>query len=99
MKDAEYKVEVAFTKDELLCCKCNCKVGSEALERGICVHILPEILLFVILLLDGLAEHILVELCHWWDLDHHNLEEKMTRQNKDEMKESVFNLIIYLQMM
>ena len=46
MKDASYDVTVAFTSDELVCCKCNCKAGCEGIGKAVCVHVFPLILSF-----------------------------------------------------
>lgn len=43
MKDAEYKVTTAFTKDELIASKCECHAGGRDNERVVCVHTLPVI--------------------------------------------------------
>lgn len=67
MKESQYEVKVAFTSNELLCCSCSCQAGSKSNDRGVCVHVLPLILLFVILLVEGLAQNILVELSHRWN--------------------------------
>jgi hypothetical protein len=93
MKDACYDVEVAFTKNELVCCKCNCKAGCDGIERGVCVHILPLVLLFLIFLLNGFVEHILVEFCHRWDLDHMNIEDGMSTEKKKSILHSILNMM------
>ena len=63
MKDAEYEVRVAFTKNDLLATKCECKAGGDEMQRVVCVHTLPVIYQLTMLLDDGLSEHLLVENC------------------------------------
>ena len=63
MKDAAYCSTVAFTCDKIQCAKCECQAGASTKERVLCVHNLPLIYQLVMLLDDGLAEHILIELC------------------------------------
>ena len=89
MKDALYEVNVAFTDDELLSCECDCQAGSKGLDRGVCVHILPNILMLVLLLIDGLAENILIELCHRWN-EHLEIE---LRDDIESIQKAVFSLI------
>ena len=66
MKDTEYEVEIAFTKKEILATRCQCHAGGEKNERVVCVHNLPLIYQLNMLLDDGLAQHLLVELCSRW---------------------------------
>ena len=65
--DTFYASSVALTEDSLCATSCTCKAGSQGLQRGVCVHNLPLILQVILLLIDGLANHILVELCHRWN--------------------------------
>ena len=87
MKDAEYNVKTAFTKNELIACKCDCHAGGHNDERVVCVHILPLIYQLTMLLDDGLAEHLLIELCSRWDPE---LERNVTSSGKyDEVKNNI----------
>ena len=79
MKDAVYHSTVAFTCDKIQCAKCECQAGARSKERVLCIHNLPLIYQLVMLLDDGLAEHILIELCSRWDS---GLEEKISREGK-----------------
>ena len=76
MKDAQYKVKCAFTKDKLLACKCQCHAGGDKNQRVVCVHTLPVIYQLTMLLDDGLAEHLLIELCSRWDTDLEDIVEE-----------------------
>ena len=69
MKDISYDVQIAFTPSKLLATQCQCHAGGSgsANDRVVCVHNLPLIYQLVMLLDDGLAEHLLVELCSRWD--------------------------------
>lgn len=49
----------------IVACKCSCACGSNGLEFIICVHILPCIELLGYFLKEALAEHLLIELCHY----------------------------------
>jgi hypothetical protein len=70
MKKDKYKVEVTFNNSGIVCCNCTCKAGGYDNDKIICVHILPVLLQYTILLFDGLAEHILYELSNeWYTLD------------------------------
>lgn len=62
MKKDIYDGETVFTKDEILCAKCDCKSGAQGNERNVCVHTMPRGLLLSILLAEDLAEHALLEL-------------------------------------
>jgi hypothetical protein len=95
MKDVAYDVSVAFTSDELVSCRCNCKAGCDCTDRSICVHVLTVMLLSLILMLDGLSEHILVELCHCWDLSQVNLEDNINDEDMKILTTSVCQLIQY----
>ena len=57
-----YDVSVAFSSDELMTCQCDCKRGGEGDQKIVCVHILPIIFQLSLLLVEGLAENILLEL-------------------------------------
>ena len=57
-----YSPEVAITNDSLLYCACSCECGGRGDERAVCVHVLPLLYKISLLLVDGLAEHILLEL-------------------------------------
>ena len=62
MKGCTYYAQVAFTPTKLLCCGCSCSIGAENNERITCVHNLPLVLKQSLLLMDGLAENLLLEL-------------------------------------
>jgi hypothetical protein len=53
---------VVFTKEDLVACRCSCRCGSSDGERIVDVHPLALIYQLVLLLFDGLAENLLVEL-------------------------------------
>jgi hypothetical protein len=65
MKDDVYNVKVGFTASKLLGSACDCKAGSDTGSNSgkhICVHCLPVLYKFTLLLFSGLAEHVLVKL-------------------------------------
>jgi hypothetical protein len=66
MKKDVYDVTVVF-HEKILACKCGCKAGSSGQERVMCVHILPVVYQVTLLMYDGLAEHMLCELCNAWN--------------------------------
>ena len=80
--DAFYASTAAVCRDSLVVTGCTCKAGSHGLERGVCVHNIPLILQLVLLLVDGLANHILVVLCHCWSS---HLESKIEELGQLEM--------------
>jgi len=63
MRKSVYNTEVAFTKSDLLACGCSCRCGSEKEECVLDVHPLALVYELVLLLFEGLAQNILVELC------------------------------------
>eukprot|EP00562_Extubocellulus_spinifer_P004368 CAMPEP_0178524518 /NCGR_PEP_ID=MMETSP0696-20121128/29687_1 /TAXON_ID=265572 /ORGANISM="Extubocellulus spinifer, Strain CCMP396" /LENGTH=485 /DNA_ID=CAMNT_0020155861 /DNA_START=142 /DNA_END=1598 /DNA_ORIENTATION=+ len=68
-KDGRYDTKVAFTKSAVVACACSCKAGADCKKKDqkhVDVHILPIMHLLVLLLFDGLAEHILIELAARW---------------------------------
>ncbi len=62
MKTRNYRTRVAFTSEEFLACHCDCPSGSEGLNRHSCVHCLVKPYQLSLLLYDGLAENVLIEL-------------------------------------
>ena len=69
MKNQLYDVTVAVTNADIVCTQYSCSAGSTGGERVVCVHILPVFYLLSMLLCDGLAQHILIELCIRWNND------------------------------
>ena len=67
MRDSMYDVEVCITHNELLACRCNCKCGCAGDNRVACVYVLPVLYQFTLLQHEGLAQHILIELCERWN--------------------------------
>ena len=65
--DTFYASNVAVTDNDLCATSCTCKAGSHGLQKGFCVLILPLIFQLVVLLIDGLGNHILVDLCQHWN--------------------------------
>jgi hypothetical protein len=62
MQQQNYDVEVAYTKSDLLCCKCTCRAGGTDTGRSMCVHVLPLLYKLTQIMFEGLAEHLLVNL-------------------------------------
>jgi hypothetical protein len=64
----QYTTSVAFTKEDLVACCCNCKSGPENNDsRHVCVHVLVPVMMLTYLLFDGLAQHLLYELTALWN--------------------------------
>ena len=93
MKDKVYNVTVAATEDEIVSCKCDCQAGSQGSNRGLCVHILPVLLLFSVMLVNDLAQNILVELCHRWDEHLERKFEKNCNNKMQQLKISIISLL------
>ena len=75
-KDDEYNVTFAFTNKNLISAKCSCHSGGHDDERVSCVHSLPLLYQFAMLLENGLAEHMLVDLCSQWNTKLKDLVQK-----------------------
>ncbi|MCU0329087.1 MAG: hypothetical protein MUE53_08855, partial [Chitinophagales bacterium] len=80
----DYKTSVMFGSEGIIGCKCDCKAGSYNDKKIICVHILPVLLQFTVLLFDGLSEHLLCELANTWS---------SMSDVPNEKTESVFNSV------
>lgn len=62
MRKDVYNVEVVATATKLLCYKCSCPCGSNDDQRIVCVHILVVLYRLSMLLMEDLAEHIMIAL-------------------------------------
>ena len=62
MKYCSYTVRIACTKNKVLCTQCTCKCGGDKSEKVTCVHTFVPTFLPALLLCEGLAEHLLLEL-------------------------------------
>ena len=68
-KSERYETSVAFRKDAIVACKCGCPAGAELREKHdkhVDVHVVPVIYLLVLLLFEGLAYDLLVNLAERW---------------------------------
>jgi hypothetical protein len=68
-KSERYETSVAFRKDAIVACKCGCPAGAELREkhdRHVDVHVVPVMYLLALLLFDGLAYDLLVNLAERW---------------------------------
>lgn len=74
-----------FDHQDLLCCSCLCKCGSYADQRVSCVHVPAVGVLFPHLLMDGLAEHNLVEISLSWAQSFLSFEEDKQQQLFNDM--------------
>jgi hypothetical protein len=94
MSQQQYKVEVAFTKTNLLACRCTCKAGASDSKNGrsMCVHVLPLIYKLAELLFEGLAEHILINLTSIIN-QITNDNELLSSEDKNKLKSNVCTLI------
>lgn len=89
MKQVEYDVKVAFTHSEIVSCSCNCRAGGESKmkDRGVvCVHTLPLLYQLHILLIEGLAQHFLIELANIWDDRFDNIVKNKEKKIKNEIR-------------
>ena len=91
MKKDEYNTSVAFTAKDLLSCQCSCKCGGEGSESIVCVHVLPLIFLLSLLLTEGLAENILLELCARYQAVN---EQQMENGMREAMKKYINVLML-----
>ena len=66
LKDQCYKCSIVLTNSGLHCCRCTCKEGSLANNRHTDVHCVGVLVVLMLLLFDGLSEHLLVELAAEW---------------------------------
>ena len=84
MRAVTYLPMAAVTSSgDLSAAMCNCKAGScRPTDRGVCIHILPMLLQLSMLLFDGLAQNLLVELSHRWNED---LEKEIEESGKMDM--------------
>lgn len=62
MRREIYNTSVVWTKQNVLCCKCSCQAGSQDDERIVCVHTLVPPYKLTMLLMEDLAEHLLITL-------------------------------------
>ena len=92
MKDDIYDTVVTVTDDELISCSCTCQAGLQGENRAVCVHILPVLLSFTIMIINALGQNLLVELCHRWNDD---LEQSLGQQGKIEsVKKSILDIMV-----
>ena len=91
MKSVEYDSYGAFTSSKIVACKCSCQCGAEGDEAVVCVHILPLALQLSMLLVGGLAEHMLLELSSRFA----SIDENMFSEVEVKMtKKSIFILML-----
>ena len=62
MRKETYETEIVATAKNILCCKCTCQCGAEGTERVVDVHTMVPLYLLSILLMEDLAEHLLISL-------------------------------------
>jgi hypothetical protein len=75
MKNDTYKVELAFTCNDMISCSCTCRCGSIGIEKVLCVHILPVLFQIGQLMFMGMSEHILVESSNYFCATYTHEEE------------------------
>ena len=63
MKNNIYNIFVLFTAMDLISYECDCQYGEIRSEAVICVHILPLLFQLTILLVEGMAQNMMLELC------------------------------------
>ena len=82
---------MAVTSKKIIATRCQCHAGGEKEERVVCVHNLPLLYQLTLLLDDGLAEHLLVELCSRWCPE---IEDLIKQNGKyDELKDDLVVLM------
>lgn len=62
MRKNIYSTEIVATANKLLGCKCTCQCGSQGEERIVCVHTLVVLYLLSMLIMEDLAESMLIAL-------------------------------------
>jgi len=62
MRKDIYQTEIVATAMDILGCKCSCKCGSQGNERIVCVHTIVVLYLLSVLLIEDLAESMLIAL-------------------------------------
>jgi hypothetical protein len=80
MKDQCYDCSCVVSGSGIVTCKCNSKAGSIGGNRHVHVHSMSHLLNLPLLLFDGLAEHMLIELAAEWatrDPDFADADEKV----------------------
>lgn len=60
-KRSFHKTKIALASNRLIAASCGCTIGAEGGERITCPHCPPIMFQFTLLLIDGLAEQIVVE--------------------------------------
>ena len=61
-KDELYDTDVAITENAMYACRCSCKVGCTGTNRHSCVHPFAKSMQLPIVMFDGFADSLLVEL-------------------------------------
>lgn len=89
MRDQRYNTTIAHTAKDILAVECNCKSGSKDDDRIVCVHNPSILYKLTELLLEDLAEHILLELTAILD----EISESWTAETMADVKESVVALM------
>mmetsp|Transcript_12290 Transcript_12290/g.35170 ORF Transcript_12290/g.35170 Transcript_12290/m.35170 type:complete len:1472 (+) Transcript_12290:520-4935(+) len=90
MKGKAYDGSIAFTSSSLLAGKCACKAGSEGDGRSACVHTMCKLYQLYVLLIDGLAEHLVYELAEVWNGEQ---EAQLDNERKGGMVEALRRLV------
>ena len=103
-RDGMYPVTTAFTASDLLATVCDCKAGAEKqskeggsatiiesnARKHLCIHCLLVIYKLMILLMDGLAEHALIEFSSCFGAHE---EWYLDGGERDKLKESILTLM------
>jgi hypothetical protein len=85
MKQDSFNVCVCFSTNKVVLCSCTCKVGAQLKQKIICVHVLPVLYQMTLLLFNGLAEHVLVEVANAYK----NFSGSLTNKQMSDMKKYI----------
>ena len=92
MKEDVYDGDTVFTKKKVLCSRCGCKSGSQKDEKVACVHTLCRAYKVSQLLVEDLAEHMLLQLASMMTSPATE-SDTWSQQQLSSMKESIITLI------
>lgn len=83
-KRSFHKTKIALALNRLLAASCGCTIGAEGGERITCPHCPPIMFQFTLLLIDGLAEQIVIE--HGQRPNREQCEDLLSKQDLTKLK-------------
>jgi hypothetical protein len=81
MLDKCYDCTCVVSNSGIIACKCNRKAGSIGNNKNVDVHAMAELMGLMLLLFDGLTEHLRVELSAEWSTRDPDFEDKDEQRN------------------